>query len=123
MSSIQTSSPRPKKARTQRKKSSRRSFPPYGGMTLEISAKIFANIIIATVAVTALNKLILNYKTQLSRLEEVKQEVQETSMRVEELNNDFTRHFDPYQSEIIMQQHTNQIKPNQRHIIWLKPNQ
>lgn len=111
---------RQKKASSRRKKSTRRTFPRYTALTLEISAKILVNLVLLTVVMTALNKLIPNYRIQVSRLEEVKQEVDKTKTRVDELNNEFTRNFDPYQSEIIMQEQTNQIKPNQRRVIWLE---
>lgn len=111
---------RQKKAPSRRKKSTRRTFPRYGALTLEISAKILVNLLLLTVVMTALNKLIPTYRIQVSRLEEVKQEVDKTKTRVDELNNEFTRNFDPYQSEVIMQEQTNQIKPNQRRVIWLE---
>jgi len=119
MTVTQTRPPR-KKSRFRRKKSTRRTLPRYGGLTLEISAKILVNAAILMVAVNALNKLIPNYRTQVSRLEEVEQEVQQTQARVEKLNREFTRHFDPSQSQMIMQQQTNQIQPNQRQVVWLK---
>ena len=120
MPTTQTPPVRRKKAPSRRKKSTRRTFPRYGALTLEISAKILVNVILLTIVTTALNKLIPNYRTQLSRLEEVQQEVDKTQVRVDKLNNEFTRNFDPYQSEIIMQEQTNQIKPNQRRVIWLE---
>jgi hypothetical protein len=75
------------------------------------------------VALAGLNQLLSTYQTQTARLEEVNQEVERTQARVDDLKKEFTRTFDPYQSEIIMQEQTNQIKPNQRHVIWLDPDQ
>ncbi|AFZ45792.1 hypothetical protein PCC7418_3686 [Halothece sp. PCC 7418] len=123
MSPAQVTPPRRKKTRSRRKKSNRRQLPPHTGLTLEIGAKIVVNAVLATAAIAAINKLVPNYQTQRLRLEEVQQEVQQTQARVDELNQEFTRNFDPNQSEIIMQQQTNQIKPNQRHLVWLKPKQ
>jgi len=122
MAVTQTSVSRQKKARFRRKKATRRTPRRYLGLTLEITSKICINAAILTVAISALNRLIPNYRTQVSRLEEVEQEVQQTQARVDALREEFTRNFDPYQSQMIMQQQTNQIKPNQRHIVWLKPN-
>lgn len=106
---------------TQRRKVTRRQFPRYGGLTLEISAKILTNALMIAVAIAALSKLIPNYQTQNARLEELDNEVEQTQTRVDRLNQEFTRNFDPYQSEEIWQQHTYQIKPNQRRIVWLEP--
>lgn len=106
---------------SRRQKNTRRNIPRYSGLALEISAKILVNAMIATVALTGLNQLVSTYQTQTSRLEEVKQEVERTQARVNTLKAEFTRTFDPYQSEVIMQQQTNQIKPNQRHVIWVQP--
>lgn len=111
-----------KKSPSRRQQQNRRTIPRYRGLALEIGAKIFVNAIILTVAVNALNKLIPNYRTQLSRLEEVEQEVKQTQARVNQLHNNFTHNFDPYQSEVIMQKQTNLIKPDQRHIVWLEEN-
>lgn len=102
-------------------KVTRRQFPRYGGLTLEISAKILTNTLIIAVAIAALSKLIPTYQAQTARLEEVENEVEQTQARVDRLNKKFTRNFDPYQSEEIWQQHTHQIKPNQRRIVWLEP--
>jgi uncharacterized membrane protein (DUF106 family) len=113
---------RSKKASTRRKKTTRRQLPRQRGLTLEISSKIIVNCVIIAAAMTAISKLVPNYQTQRLRLEEVQQEVAQTQARVDELDREFTRNFDPHQSEIIMQQQTNQIKPNQRHIVWLEPN-
>ncbi|PSO48275.1 MAG: hypothetical protein BRC33_10150 [Cyanobacteria bacterium SW_9_44_58] len=109
--------------RSRRKKNTRRAIPRYSGLVLEISTKILVNAIITTAALAGLNQLVSTYQTQSSRLEEVKQEVERTQARVDELKNEFTQTFDPYQSEIIMQEQTNQIKPNQRHVVWLEPDQ
>lgn len=109
--------------RSRRKKNTRRRLPGYTGLVLEISTKILVNATITTVALAGLNQLLSTYQTQTARLEEVNQEVERTQARVDELKKEFTRTFDPYQSEIIMQEQTNQIKPNQRHVIWLDPDQ
>lgn len=105
----------------QNRKVTRRQFPRYGGLTLEISAKILTNTLIIAAAIAALSKLIPTYQAQTARLEEVENEVEQTQARVDRLNKEFTRNFDPYQSEEIWQQHTHQIKPNQRRIVWLEP--
>ncbi|QDZ39791.1 hypothetical protein FRE64_07450 [Euhalothece natronophila Z-M001] len=98
-----------------------RSFPRYGGLTLEIGAKILTNALIIAVAIAALNRLLPHYQTQNARLEELNNEVERTQARVDRLNSQFTRNFDPYQSQEIRQEHTHQIKPNQRRIVWLEP--
>ena len=106
---------------TTAKKVTHRKFSRYRGLTLEMSAKILSNALIIAVAIAALNKLIPNYQTQTARLDELEQEVARTQARVDRLSNEFTRNFDPYQSELIMQKHTHQIKPNQRRVVWLEP--
>ncbi len=113
---------RSKKAPSSRKKAKRRQLPRHRGLTLELSSKIIVNCVMIAAAITAISKLVPNYQTQRLRLEEVQEEVAQTQARVDELNREFTRNFDPHQSEIIMQEQTNQIKPNQRHIVWLEPN-
>jgi len=115
-------SDRSKKASSRPKKRTRRQLPRHRGLTLEISTKIVVNLVMIAAATTAISKLIPNYQTQRLRLEEVQEEVAQTQARVDELNREFTHNFDPYQSEIIMQEQTNQVKPNQRHIVWLEPN-
>ena len=127
MSAVKLNPPRQKKAdsqgKRQRKKNARRRLPRYRGLTLEVTAKILVNTVLATAAIAAIAKLNSNYQTQRLRLEEVQQEVEQTQARVDELNRQHSRHFDPYQREILMQKQTNQIKPNQRHVILVEPNQ
>ena len=127
MSAVKLNPPRPKKPRSQgknqRKKNTRRRLPRYRGLTLELTAKILVNTVLVTAAIAAIAKLENNYHTQHLRLEEVQQEVKQTQARVDELNREYSRHFDPYQREILMQQQTNQIKPNQRHVILVEPNE
>ncbi len=110
-----------KKSRFRRKKATPRNLRQSRGLTLEVGVKILINAAILTVAINALNKLIPNYRTQISRLEEVEQEVRKNQARVNDLNEEFSRNFDPAQSQIIIQQQTNQIEPNQRQIVWLEP--
>jgi len=123
MTATQTTPVRQKTVRSRRNQPTRRTIPRYSGLALEISAKILVNATIATVALTGLNQLVSTYQTQTSRLEEVKQEVERTQARVNELKHEFTRNFDPYQRQVIMQEQTNQIKPNQRHVILVEPDQ
>lgn len=121
MSAVKLNPPRQKKTRSQSQKNTRRPIPRYRGLTLEVTAKILVNTVLATAAIAAIAKLGSNYQVQRLRLEEIQQEVEQTEARVNELNREYSRHFDPYQREILMQEQTNQIKPNQRHVILVEP--
>ncbi len=120
--SPESSSPKPvspSRRKSRRRKANRR-FGNYRGLTVELTAKLLINGLIATAAITASQQLIAYYQTQQSRLAELEQEVEKTQARVNRLNEEFARNFDPYQHDIWIKEKTNQIEPHQRRIVWLE---
>lgn len=87
-------------------------------LVAEITTKLIASGVIATVALVGLIKLIPYQLNQQAKFQEVKAEVEETERRVDNLRNNFTRHFDPKQSRNIMQEQSPRLDPNARRIFW-----
>ncbi|NER35952.1 MAG: hypothetical protein F6J93_18515 [Oscillatoria sp. SIO1A7] len=99
-----------------RRRRRKRNF--YGAIAAETTAKLVANLLLSTVAISALVQLVPHYRVQQEKLEEIRAEVAQTEARVNRLRSDFGRHFDPEQTKKIMQEHTYRIDPNQKRIIF-----
>lgn len=104
--------PRPKRHLRQRS---------YQVMALETTAKIGVNIVISVAAVTALVRLLPYHWSQQAKLQEVNTELRQVEARVNALNVEFSRNFDPRQAKSIMQEQGYRFDPNQRPIMLIKP--
>ncbi|AFZ24394.1 hypothetical protein Cylst_2158 [Cylindrospermum stagnale PCC 7417] len=102
--------PRPKRHLRQRS---------YQVMGLETTAKIAVNLGLSAVAVSALVQLLPYHWLQQEKLREISTEVKLMEGRVNNLQAEFSRNFDPRQAKSIMQQQAYRFDPNQRQIVIL----
>ncbi|GAX37765.1 slr1601 family putative cell division protein [Nodularia sp. NIES-3585] len=102
--------PRPKRHLRQRS---------YQVMALETTAKIAVNLAISAAAVSALAQLVPHHWTQQDRLREVLTEVKLMEERVESLQTEFQRNFDPHQAHSIRQQQAYRFAPNQLPVVFV----
>lgn len=91
---------------------------PYQSVVMEVAAKFAVNTVLTIAAIATLIKLIPYHVSQEQKLQELRAEVKATKGRVDQLQTDFNRYFDPSQIESIMQEQSNRISPNQIQIIW-----
>ncbi|MBV8887931.1 MAG: hypothetical protein JO235_28585 [Chroococcidiopsidaceae cyanobacterium CP_BM_RX_35] len=101
----------------------RRRRHPHAAMTLEITAKLSVNIILSALAVCALVKLVPYTWSQQQKLQEIQTEDKRIEERVAHLQTDFSRYFDPQQTQTIMQEQSDLLAPGQRPVVLLKPDQ
>jgi hypothetical protein len=88
-------------------------------MALETTAKIAVNLVISTAAISALIQLLPYHWTQQERLREVRTEVKLMEGRVNSLQAEFSRNFDPSQANSIMQQQAYRFEPSQLSVVLL----
>ncbi len=101
--------------RTQRQSSQRAT-------ALEASAKLTVNCFLAIAALTALVKLVPQNLSQQAKLKHIRTEVAVVESRVNLLQADFNRRFDPNQVNSVMREQSSRVSPGQRQVIWVAPN-
>ena len=106
--------PRPKRHLRQR---------AYQVMALETTAKVAVNIVISTAAISALVQLLPYHWLQQDKLREVRTEVKVMEGRVQDLQTEFSRNFDPSEAKNIMQQKSYRFDPNQHPVILMNQDQ
>jgi cell division septum initiation protein DivIVA len=87
----------------------------------EITVKLVVNGILTGVAAIALAKLIPYNLQQRDELSQLQAEVTEVQQRVDLLQADLDRQFDPQQASSIMQEQSYRVDPYQRQVVWLSP--
>lgn len=111
-------------ARSTRPNHSTRPQPRrYRARAIETSAKLSVNVILAIAAGTALVKLLPYGFAQQAKLQEIHTEVSIVKERVDRLQTDFSRNFDPQQSKAVMQEQSSRVDPQQKQVIFVTPNQ
>ncbi|MBD2089410.1 hypothetical protein H6F67_06040 [Microcoleus sp. FACHB-1515] len=95
--------------------------PKYRARAIETGAKLSVNVILTIAAGTALVKLLPYGFAQQTKLQEIHAEVSIVKERVDRLQTDFSRNFDPQQSKAIMQEQSSRIDPQQRQVIFVQP--
>ncbi|MBO3457184.1 hypothetical protein G7B40_037465 [Aetokthonos hydrillicola Thurmond2011] len=103
--------PRPKRRLRQRS---------YQIMALETTAKIGVNLVLSAAAVSALTQLLPYHWSQQDKLREIRTEVKLMEGRVNNLQAEFSRSFDPRQAKSIMQEQGYRFDPNQRRVVFPK---
>jgi len=107
-----------------RKRSKIRSkTAPNQALAAENLTKISVNFLLAAVAIAALLQLIPRQKQQEVKLQEIKTEVSKSQSRVNQLQDNLSRYFDPATGAEVMQEQTHLVLPNQREIVIPKPPQ
>ena len=102
--------PRPKRHLRQRS---------YQVMAIETTAKITVNLLMSVAATSALVQLLPYHWLQQEKLREISTEVKLMEGRVDNLQTEFSRNFDPRQAKSIMQQQAYRFDPNQRQVVIL----
>ena len=92
----------------------------YQVMALETTVKIGVNVVISVTAVSALVQLLPYHWLQQDKLREIGTEVKLMEARVNTLNRQFSRNFDPRESKSIMQQQSYRFDPTQRQVVIMK---
>jgi hypothetical protein len=106
--------PLPRKPRRTRTKS---RTSPNQALAVENLTKIGVNLLLATVAIVTLFQQIPRQKQQEIKLQEIQTEVSKSQVRVDKLNDDLSRYFDPATGAEVMQEQTHLVLPNQRDIV------
>ncbi len=101
-----------------RKRRHRRRYP-YQVMVLETTAKLAVKIVLSVAAVSALVKILPYQLSQQQKLGEIQTEVKLREGRVNHLQTDFSRYFDPQQEKSVMQEESNRFYPEQRQVVLL----
>ncbi len=91
----------------------------YRAMVLEPTAKLAVNIVLSAAAVTALVQLLHYQWSQQQKLGEIQTQVKLIEGRVNHLQTDFVRYFDPQQAKNVMQEQSNRLDPGQRQVVLL----
>lgn len=89
-------------------------------LTIETSVKLATHLVLCGVALSALLQIWSQHRASKEKLSQIQSEVQMTQQRVNHQKANFSRNFDPQQAQSIMQEHTNQVAPGQRQVIWLE---
>ena len=111
------------KARVVSKKTKKtKSAHPHLGITIETTAKLLTNLLLSVCATSALLKLWPYYQSVQEKLQVINSEIQSTTERLGNEKADFSRYFDPSQTQTIMQEQSNRVDPNQIPIIWREDN-
>lgn len=71
-------------------------------------------------AIAALSNLIPYLVSHQAKLREIRTEVRETELQVNQLQDKFSRSFDPSQAESVMIEQSARINPNQRRVVWVE---
>lgn len=104
-----------------RRRSGRKKRPnPYTVMATETSVKLAVNMMLSVVAISALVQLLPHNRTGQEKLQQIQAEVQQTETRVNQLQAEFNRSFDPQQVKTIMQEQSHRVDPTQLRVIWLE---
>ncbi len=88
-------------------------------LTIETTIKLVTHLVLSGFTLAALWQIWPQHRGSEEKLSQIQSEVKMTKRRVEYQKANFSRHFDPQQAQSIMQEHTNQVAPGQRQVIWL----
>jgi len=95
--------------------------PAYRPQTLEVAIKLGMNVLFMTGCVVALFHLLPQITNQRRELREIQAETNLTKTRVEHLQADFDRYFDPQQAKSVMQEQGHRVDPSQRRVVFVEP--
>ncbi|MGP1384111.1 MAG: hypothetical protein ACTS2F_11165 [Thainema sp.] len=90
-------------------------------LLIEVSLKLGVNLLLIALAGSTIARLLPYHQNQQAKLKQIKTELSRTEQRVDTIETDFSRHFDPQQVGSIMQEQTNRLQPNQRQVVWVDP--
>ena len=87
----------------------------------ELSVRIAANGVLSLVAGVSLVQLVLYTQEQGEKLEYVSTEVVRTERQTTRLKASFSRYFDPWQTEDLIQEQSGYKSLTERPIVWTTP--
>ena len=87
-------------------------------MALETTAYIGVNFVIVTAAISALTQLLPYHWSQQDKLRAIRTEVNLTQKRVNNLQIELKRNFDPSQAKVLMQQEGYRFDPKQKQVVF-----
>ncbi len=90
-------------------------------IAIESTARLVINFVVAVTATTGLFRLIPYHLTLQNQLSQLEVEVQATQNRVNRLQAEFDRTFDPEQASVLMQEESHRVDGKRRPIVWLDP--
>jgi hypothetical protein len=111
----------PKRTRTVPRAKAKQRQHPYRPILIETTVRLSVNVVLSTVAISALTQLLPYRAAQLSRLQELQVTVQSTGERVQRVQDNLQQYFDPYQTEANMQAQSHRIGAQQRRIVLQEP--
>ena len=94
---------------------------PHQAVVLENGFKLGVNCLLSVIALSALIKLVPYNLAQQAKLKEIRVEVSDVEGRVDRLQAELNRQFDPQQAMSVMQEESIRVDPRQRQIVWLTP--
>lgn len=89
------------------------------GTVWETGLKLSVELAIAAGAVVTLARLVPSYRTSQVELQKLDAEVETTRARVGELQQEFSRYFDPTLTQTFVQEQTPHADPTRRPVVWL----
>ncbi|MDJ1181857.1 hypothetical protein [Roseofilum casamattae] len=116
-----SSSPQPLSGPT-RARVSRQPSRRNVAIALEATAKAAVHLVLIAVGTSAIVRLIPYYRSVQAKLESVEIQVQQTQERVDSLQLDFDRSFDPDRATQVMAEQSHRIDPQRRSVVWKKGN-
>lgn len=120
MNAIQQSQPHLQPAESRRVAARKRQQRhPYRAVAVETTAKLAVNVVLSAAAITALVQLLPYHMSQQTKLREINSEVKQTEKRVNRLQSDFSRYFDPRQAKTVMQEQSHRVDPSQRQVVLM----
>jgi|GEM_PF-975520 len=93
---------------------------PYATTILETALKLLVNGVISAAAIAALGNLIPHLRSHQAKLREIRVQVKESEVKVNQLQEKFTRSFDPSQAKTVMQEQSSRVDPNQRRVVFTR---
>jgi len=109
-----------RRIRNQRQRIRRRSSPLAAAIAWETMMKLSVNLVLVMVGAGAVMRLIPYYQSVEEKLEIVEIKVEQTQDRVNQLQQDFDRSFDPEQAKQVMAEQSHRIDPQRRSVVWKK---
>jgi cell division protein FtsB len=91
-------------------------------LAMETGIKLAVNAVLGSIALSSLVQIAAHSQSQYAHLKEVRAEVVELEVRVNQLQTDFKRRFDPHQAMRVMQEESDRIDPRRRQIRWIPLN-
>ncbi len=107
--------------RADRRRRAHAFHPSYRPQTIEVAIKFGMNALFILGCVAALLHLLPQIRNQQRELQEIQAEATLTKTRVEHLQADFDRYFDPQQAKSVMQEQGHRVDPSQRRVVFLEP--